>query len=162
MRAVLQRVTHARVEIDGETVGAIGKGLLVLLGVAKGDTQADADWLIEKITNLRIFEDEAGKMNLSVLDTNGGLLLVSQFTLYADTRRGRRPGFDQAARPEDARALYDYFVERARLTPLQVATGVFQAEMAVTLCNDGPITIICDSPIKNAAQVDSVPGGKII
>ena len=146
MRAVLQRVTHARVEVAGEVVGAIGKGLLVLLGVAKGDTRSDADWLLEKIVNLRIFEDAAGKMNLSLLDTKGALLVVSQFTLYADTRRGRRPGFDQAARPEEARDLYDYFVEISRATSLQVATGVFQAEMAVTLCNDGPVTLICDSP----------------
>ena len=146
MRAVLQRVTHAQVEVGGEVVGSIGKGLLVLLGVAKGDSNADADWLVEKITNLRIFDDDAGKMNLSVLDTKGALLVVSQFTLYADTRRGRRPGFDQAARPEDARTLYEYFVDRARLTDLEIETGVFQAEMAVTLCNDGPVTLICDSP----------------
>ena len=122
----------------------------MLLGVAKGDTQADADWLIEKIINLRIFEDAAGKMNLSALDTQAALLIVSQFTLYADTRRGRRPGFDQAARPEDARTLYEYFVERTRTTGLEVATGIFQAEMAVWLCNDGPVTIICDSPERKA------------
>lgn len=148
MRAVLQRVTEARVDVDHKTVGAIGKGLLILLGVAKGDTQADADWLLEKIVNLRIFEDEGGKMNLSVLDTKGGLLVVSQFTLYGDTRKGRRPGFDQAARPEDARTLYEYFLERARSTGLQTAAGIFQAEMAVHLCNDGPVTLICDSPQK--------------
>ena len=148
MRAVLQRVTEARVDVDHKTVGAIGKGLLILLGVAKGDTQADADWLLEKIVNLRIFEDECGKMNLSVLDTKGGLLVVSQFTLYGDTRKGRRPGFDQAARPEDARTLYEYFLERARSTGLQTAAGIFQAEMAVHLCNDGPVTLICDSPQK--------------
>ena len=148
MRAVLQRVTEARVDVDHKTVGAIGKGLLILLGVAKGDTQADADWLLEKIVNLRIFEDEVGKMNLSALDTQGGLLVVSQFTLYGDTRKGRRPGFDQAARPEDARTLYEYFLERARSTGLQTAAGIFQAEMAVHLCNDGPVTLICDSPQK--------------
>lgn len=148
MRAVLQRVTEARVDVDHKTVGAIGKGLLILLGVAKADTQADADWLLEKIVNLRIFEDEGGKMNLSVLDTKGGLLVVSQFTLYGDTRKGRRPGFDQAARPEDARTLYEYFLERARSTGLQTAAGIFQAEMAVHLCNDGPVTLICDSPQK--------------
>ena len=148
MRAVLQRVTEARVEIDHQVAGAIGKGLLILLGVAKGDTQSDADWLLEKIVNLRIFEDASGKMNLSVLDTQGGLLIVSQFTLYGDTRKGRRPGFDQAARPEDARGLYEHFVERARATGLEVATGVFQAEMAVHLCNDGPVTLICDSPAR--------------
>ena len=148
MRAVLQRVTEARVDVDHKTVGAIGKGLLILLGVAKADTQADADWLLEKIVNLRIFEDEVGKMNLSALDTKGGLLVVSQFTLYGDTRKGRRPGFDQAARPEEARPLYEYFLERARSTGLQTAAGIFQAEMAVHLCNDGPVTLICDSPQK--------------
>lgn len=150
MRVVIQRVSEARVEVDKAAVGTIGKGLLVLLGVAKGDTEADADWLIEKIINLRIFEDAAGKMNLSALDTQAALLIVSQFTLYADTRRGRRPGFDQAARPEDARTLYKYFVERARTTGLEVATGIFQAEMAVWLCNEGPVTIICDSPERKA------------
>ena len=148
MRAVLQRVTEARVDVDHKTVGAIGKGLFILLGVGKGDTHADADWLLEKIVNLRIFEDEVGKMNLSALDTKGGLLVVSQFTLYGDTRKGRRPGFDQAARPEDARTLYEYFLERARSTGLQTAAGIFQAEMAVHLCNDGPVTLICDSPQK--------------
>ena len=152
MRAVLQRVTEARVDVDHQTVGAIGKGLLILLGVGKGDTQADGDWLLEKIVNFRIFEDQAGKMNLSALDTQGGLLVVSQFTLYGDTRKGRRPGFDQAARPDDARGLYEYFVERARSTTgLQVATGIFQADMKVHLCNDGPVTLICESPTKNSA-----------
>ena len=149
MRAVLQRVKHAKVEVAGEVTGEIGVGLLILLGVKKGDARADADWLVEKIVNLRVFEDAGGKMNLSVLDVGGGLLVVSQFTLYADTRRGRRPGFDLAARPEEARALYEYFVERARaVSGLAVATGIFQAEMAVTLLNDGPVTIICDSPEK--------------
>ena len=155
MRVVLQRVTEARVEVDQKVVGSIGKGLLILLGIAKTDTKSDADWLLEKVTNLRIFEDAEGKMNLSALDTKAGLLIVSQFTLYADTRRGRRPGFDQAARPEEARALYEYFVERARSTGLEVATGIFQAEMAVHLCNDGPVTIICDSP----ALEKTPPGG---
>jgi len=153
MRAVLQRVTEARVEVHQAVVGSITKGLLVLLGVAKGDTQADADWLVDKIANLRIFEDDAGKMNLSALDIRAGLLIVSQFTLYADTRRGRRPGFDQAARPDEAKALYDYFVERARSTTgLEVATGIFQAEMAVHLCNDGPVTLICDSPTHSPTE----------
>lgn len=122
--------------------------MLVLLGVAKGDTQADADWLIEKIVNLRIFEDPAGKMNLSAIDTGGAVLIVSQFTLYADTRRGRRPGFEQAALPADARTLYEYFVEGVRAKGMQVATGIFQAEMDVWLCNEGPVTIICDSPAR--------------
>jgi D-tyrosyl-tRNA(Tyr) deacylase len=146
MRAVLQRVKHAKVEIDNTVSGSIAKGILIFLGVKKGDTQSDADWLLDKIVNLRVFEDDAGKMNLSALDIHAELLIVSQFTLYADTRRGRRPGFDLAARPEEARALYDYFVERARSTKLLIPTGVFQAEMAVTLLNDGPVTIICDSP----------------
>ena len=148
MRAVLQRVKEARVEVDHVVAGSIGKGLLVLLGIAKGDSQPDADWLVEKIANLRIFEDAAGKMNLSALEIGAALLVVSQFTLYADTRRGRRPGFDQAAPPEVARVLYEYFVERARATGLEFATGVFQAEMAVWLCNDGPVTLICDSPAR--------------
>ena len=148
MRAVIQRVTQARVEVDGEVTGGIGKGLMILLGVGKGDLEADADWLIEKIVNLRIFDDDAGKMNLSVVDVQGGLLIVSQFTLYGDTRKGRRPGFDAAARPDEARALYEYFVERARVTGLTVGTGVFQAHMAVTLCNDGPVTLICETPEK--------------
>ncbi|HEY3741117.1 MAG TPA: D-aminoacyl-tRNA deacylase [Bryobacteraceae bacterium] len=152
MRAVLQRVKYAKVEVAGAVTGEIGVGLLILLGVKKGDVAVDADWLVEKVINLRVFEDSEGKMNLSVLDVGGGLLVVSQFTLYADTRRGRRPGFDMAARPEEARALYEYFVERARVVSgLAVGTGVFQAEMAVTLLNDGPVTIICDSPEKNAA-----------
>jgi D-tyrosyl-tRNA(Tyr) deacylase len=147
VRAVIQRVKHAKVEVDGDSTGSIGRGLLILLGVRKGDTQSDADWLLDKVINLRIFSDDEGKMNLSALDINGELLIVSQFTLYADTRRGRRPGFDLAASPDAARTLYDYFVERARtVTPLTVATGVFQAEMAVTLLNDGPVTLIVDSP----------------
>ena len=152
MRAVLQRVKEARVEVDGAITGSIGKGLLVLLGVANGDSRGDADWLLEKIVNLRVFEDAEGKMNLSVLDVKGALLVVSQFTLYADTRRGRRPGFDQAARPEEARVLYENFVERARATGLEIATGIFQAEMAVWLCNDGPVTLICDSPLPSAQE----------
>ena len=152
MRAVLQRVKEGRVEVGGAVVGSIGKGMLVLLGVAKGDTKADADWLVEKITNIRVFEDAEGKMNLSAVDAKGALLIVSQFTLYADTRRGRRPGFDQAARPEDARSLYEYFVERSRATGLEVSTGVFQAEMAVWLCNDGPVTLICECPAQPDRQ----------
>ena len=156
MRAVIQRVKEARVEVEGSVVGSIGRGLLVLLGIAKGDSRSDADWLIEKITNLRIFEDARGKMNLSALDTRAALLVVSQFTLYADTRQGRRPGFDQAARPEDARALYEYFVQCAGATGLEVSTGIFQAEMAVWLCNDGPVTLICDSPARGAQGSESV------
>lgn len=146
MRAVIQRVKEAKVEVGGEITGAIEKGLVVLLGVAKGDTEAGADWLLEKIINLRIFEDEAGKMNRSALEVNAGLLIVSQFTLYGDTRKGRRPGFDAAAKPEDARRLYDYFVTRARASTLAVGTGIFQAEMLVTLANDGPVTFLIDTP----------------
>jgi D-aminoacyl-tRNA deacylase len=127
-------------------VGEIGAGLLVLLGVAKGDTAADAEFLAAKIAGLRIFSDDAGKMNLSLLDTGGALLAVSQFTLYGDCRKGRRPSFDHAAPPEEARALYEYFVEAVRRTGVRVETGVFQADMAVSLVNDGPVTLIVESP----------------
>ncbi len=146
MRAVVQRVTAARVEVNGALVGEIGSGLLVLLGVAKTDTAADADFLAEKMVNLRIFSDAAGKMNLSLLDAGGALLVVSQFTLYGDCRKGRRPGFDKAAPPEQARALYEHFVEVARRTVPRVETGVFQADMAVSLTNDGPVTFLLESP----------------
>jgi D-tyrosyl-tRNA(Tyr) deacylase len=145
MRVVLQRVTEARVEVDGETTGAIGAGLLVLLGVAKGDSQADADYLSDKVTGLRIFCDDAGKMNRSVLESGGSLLIVSQFTLYGDCRKGRRPSFDQAAPVEQARALYEYFVDACRNRKVPVKTGTFQASMRVHLVNDGPVTILCDS-----------------
>jgi D-tyrosyl-tRNA(Tyr) deacylase len=145
MRVVLQRVTEARVEVGGQTAGAIGAGLLVLLGVSRRDTQADADYLAEKVTGLRIFSDEAGKMNRSVLETGGALLIVSQFTLYGDCRKGRRPGFDQAAPPDQARSLYEYFVEACRQRKVAVETGIFQATMSVHLINDGPVTILCDS-----------------
>lgn len=145
MRAVVQRVTAARVEVSAAVVGEIGPGLLVLLGVAKTDTAADADLLAEKIVNLRIFSDAAGKMNVSLLDTGGALLVVSQFTLYGDCRKGRRPGFDQAAPAEQARALYEHFVEVARRTVPRVETGVFQADMAVSLTNDGPVTFLLES-----------------
>jgi len=145
MRAVVQRVTEARVSV-GETIsGEIGQGLLVLLGVAKTDTAADADFLAEKIVNLRIFADDAGKMNRSLLDVGGALLAVSQFTLYGDCRKGRRPGFDQAAPAEQARSLYEHFVAAARRTGVRVETGVFQADMAVSLTNDGPVTLIIES-----------------
>jgi D-tyrosyl-tRNA(Tyr) deacylase len=145
MRALLQRVTRAGVSVDGALVGEIGAGLLILLGVAKPDTVGDAEFLAEKILNLRVFPDAAGKMNLSVLDTLGGLLVVSQFTLYGDCRKGRRPGFDAAAPPEQARALYESFVDLARLSGLKVATGVFQAHMEVSLVNDGPVTLMLES-----------------
>jgi D-tyrosyl-tRNA(Tyr) deacylase len=146
MRAVVQRVSYAKVEVEGAVVGEIGAGVLVLLGVAKGDTAADAEFIAAKIVQLRIFSDEAGKMNLSVQDIGGAMLAVSQFTLYGDCRRGRRPSFDAAAAPEDARALYEHFVQAARATGLRVETGVFQADMKVSLLNDGPVTLLVESP----------------
>lgn len=145
MRAILQRVTRASVEVDGSIVGEIGSGLLVLLGVAKPDTASDADSLAAKIVNLRIFADDAGKMNRSLLDCAGELLVVSQFTLYGDCTRGRRPGFDDAAPAEQARALYEHFVAAARRSGVKVETGVFQAHMAVSLVNDGPVTFLVES-----------------
>jgi D-tyrosyl-tRNA(Tyr) deacylase len=145
MRVVIQRVSQARVEAEGQPAGAIERGLLVFLGVAKSDTRADAEYLADKVTGLRIFPDEAGKMNRSVLETGGALLIVSQFTLYGDCRKGRRPSFDWAAPPEEARALYDYFVGACRKRNVPVETGIFQATMAVALVNDGPVTLICDS-----------------
>jgi D-tyrosyl-tRNA(Tyr) deacylase len=145
MRAVVQRVTGARVDVAGQTVGEIGAGFLVLLGVARGDATGDADYLAEKITNLRLFDDEEGKMNRSLLETSGQMLVVSQFTLYGDVRRGRRPSYSDAAEPEKANQLYEYFVERARSLSVKVETGVFQAMMQVSLVNDGPVTILLDS-----------------
>jgi D-tyrosyl-tRNA(Tyr) deacylase len=145
MRALIQRVTQASVVVEGSMVGEIGAGLLILLGVAKSDTVADAATLVEKILNLRIFSDADGKMNLSLLQTLGSLLVVSQFTLYGDCRKGRRPGFDAAAPPEQARALYDSFVEIARGSGLRVETGVFQAHMEVALINDGPVTLMLET-----------------
>lgn len=146
MRAVLQRVTEARVEVAGQIVGEIGAGLLVLLAVARDDATDDADYLGEKIANLRIFDDDEGKMNRSLLDTRGSMLVVSQFTLYGDARRGRRPSYSDAAEPDKANQLYEYFVDRVRRLGLKVETGVFQAMMKVTLTNDGPVTILIDSP----------------
>ena len=145
MRAIVQRVSRCRVTVDGKTSGEIGSGLLVLLGVGKSDNEAAADYLAEKILGLRIFEDEAGKMNLSVQDKRGEVLVVSQFTLYGDVRRGKRPSFDAAARPEDAKRLYECFVEKLRAAGLRCETGVFQAMMDVELVNQGPVTIILDS-----------------
>lgn len=148
MRAVLQRVRQARVEVDGTVTGSIGRGILVLLGVARWDTETEAEYLIDKIANLRIFPDEAGKMNRNVRESGGALLVVSQFTLYGDTSRGRRPSFDDAAPAEQARLMYEYFVHRARQTGLTVETGVFQAMMSVQLENDGPVTLICEAGSK--------------
>ncbi len=145
MRAVIQRVTRAQVRVERETTGEIGRGLLILLGVGHGDTAQEADYLLDKIINLRIFEDHAGKMNLSLLDTGGELMVISQFTLYADCRKGRRPSFTDAGSPEEAQKLYDYFVAAARPRGLKVATGIFQALMEVELINFGPVTILLDS-----------------
>lgn len=145
MRAVVQRVSRASVKVDGETTGKIELGLLVLLGVGHEDAETDADYLAEKIAGLRIFEDPGGKMNLSVADVGGAVLAVSQFTLFGDVRRGKRPSFDAAARPERAKELYEYFVERVRTLGLRCETGRFQAMMEVELVNRGPVTILLDS-----------------
>jgi D-tyrosyl-tRNA(Tyr) deacylase len=145
MRAVVQRVSRAQVSVNGEVCGRIGRGLLVLLGVGQADTEADAAYLAEKIAGLRIFEDDGGKMNLSVADIKGAVLAVSQFTLYGDVRRGKRPSFDDAARPERARQLYEDFVRRIRDAGLPCETGRFQEMMQVELVNDGPVTILLDS-----------------
>lgn len=142
---MVQRVTESRVEVDGNVTGAIGRGLLVLLGVEAEDTANDADYLSEKIAHLRIFRDEQDKMNLSVLDINGGLLVISQFTLLGDCRRGRRPSFSKAAAPDMADELYKYFLKRLREYTPNVEEGVFQAMMKVYLCNDGPVTMLLDS-----------------
>jgi D-tyrosyl-tRNA(Tyr) deacylase len=145
MRAVVQRVSRASVKVGEELTGEIERGLLVLLGVARDDTEGDADYLAEKIAGLRIFEDDAGKMNLSVMEVGGAVLAVSQFTLFGDVRRGKRPSFDEAARPERARELYEYFVERVREAGLRCETGRFQEMMEVELINSGPVTILVDS-----------------
>ncbi|MEK7399944.1 MAG: D-aminoacyl-tRNA deacylase [Candidatus Poribacteria bacterium] len=145
MRAVIQRVSCASVSIEGKTVSSISKGLLVLLGVGENDDNSDAVYLAEKTVGLRIFEDDEGKMNLSVSDINGGILVISQFTLYGDCRKGRKPSFIDAARPEKAIPLYEAYVSALANTGLKVGTGVFQAEMKVELINDGPVTILLDS-----------------
>ncbi len=145
MRAVVQRVSRASVKVKGELTGDIGTGLLVLLGVGQGDAEADADYLAEKVAGLRIFEDDGGKMNRSVADAGGAVLAVSQFTLFGDVRRGKRPSFDEAARPERAKELYEYFVKSLRRLGLRCETGRFQAMMEVELVNMGPVTILLDS-----------------
>lgn len=145
MRAVIQRVTDAKVEVDGQVTGEIGSGLLIFLGVEQNDTDVDAVYLSAKVARLRIFNDEAGRMNLSVKQTGGAVLVVSQFTLYGDTSKGMRPSFDRAAKPESARNLYQNFVDKLRSEGLSVQTGTFQATMKVTLTNDGPVTLICES-----------------
>ena len=145
MRAVVQRVRRASVTVDGDLIGEIGNGLVVLLGIARDDTKVEAAYLVDKISALRIFDDEDGKMNLSVKDVNGALLIISQFTLYGDVRRGLRPSWIDAAPPEIAEPLYDFFVRQARAAIDSVATGRFQAMMQVELVNDGPVTILLDS-----------------
>ncbi len=145
MRAVVQRVSRCRVAVGGNSTGEIGAGLLVLLGVGRSDNEAAADYLVEKIIGLRIFEDAEGKMNLSVQEAGRAVLVVSQFTLYGDVRRGRRPSFDAAARPDEAKRLYEYFVARVRAAGLRCETGQFQAMMEVELVNSGPVTILLDS-----------------
>lgn len=145
MRAVVQRVSRARITVGNDMAGEIGCGLLVLLGVSKDDTEADADYLADKVIGLRVFEDAGGKMNQAVREADGSVLVVSQFTLYGDVRRGKRPSFDAAATPEKARSLYEYFVERIRAAGLRCETGRFQEMMEVELVNDGPVTILLDS-----------------
>ncbi len=145
MKAVLQRVRQAEVRVDDDVVGAIGPGILLLLGVEKGDGETDADWLLRKTAELRIFSDSEGKMNLSLQDVSGALLVVSQFTLAGNCAKGRRPSFDSAAPPDEGRRLYEYFVARARTQGLPVTTGIFQADMQVALVNDGPVTFLLDS-----------------
>lgn len=146
MRAVVQRVARSSVAVDGQEVGAIGVGLCVLLGVSQDDDESDAVWMADKIVNLRIFEDSDDKLNLSLADVGGSLLAVSQFTLYGDCRKGRRPSFIEAARPEQAQRLYDLFVDAVRERGVAVATGIFQTHMAVSILNDGPVTLIVQSP----------------
>ncbi|MGI6421876.1 MAG: D-aminoacyl-tRNA deacylase [Syntrophomonadaceae bacterium] len=145
MRAVVQRTKCSKVVVDHKTCGEIGAGLMVLLGIKKGDTEKEAQYMMDKIINLRIFPDEEGKMNRSLLDMGGELLLVSQFTLYGDARKGRRPGFSEAALPKEAMALYKYSIDYLQDQGIRVATGVFGAEMLVKIDNDGPVTILLDS-----------------
>jgi D-tyrosyl-tRNA(Tyr) deacylase len=145
MKAVIQRVSEASVEVDHKTVGEIGPGLVILLGVAVDDEAADADYLAEKIPNLRIFNDAEGKMNLSMFDINGEILAISQFTLYGNTRKGRRPSFIEAARPEKSEPLYEYFIRKLETQGIRVARGIFGAMMRVKIFNDGPVTIVMES-----------------
>jgi D-aminoacyl-tRNA deacylase len=148
MRLIIQRVSEASVTVDKAITGSIGTGLVVLLGIGRGDTEEDANYLLDKLLGLRIFPDENGKMNRNIQEAHGALLIVSQFTLYADCRKGRRPSFDAAAPPEQAQALYSYFLEAARRGPVPVECGVFQASMQVRLINEGPVTIWIDSAEK--------------
>jgi len=145
MRLVIQRVKEAQVTVSGSTAGSIRRGFVVFIGIARTDTRPDGDYLLDKLLGLRIFPDDTGKMNRNIAESAGALLLVSQFTLYGDCRKGRRPSFDRAAPPEQAQVLYEYFVQSARGGPVPVETGVFQAAMEVRLVNDGPVTILLDS-----------------
>lgn len=145
MKVLIQRVREAKVRIEERTIGSIGKGLLVFLGVRRGDTEEDADYLVSKVLNLRIFEDPDGKLNLSLAETGAELLVVSQFTLYGDCRKGRRPSFTEVAGPQHASRLYSYFIERAVQEGIRVQSGKFQARMEVELINDGPVTLIIES-----------------
>jgi D-aminoacyl-tRNA deacylase len=154
MRALLQRVLEASITVDGAVTGAIGPGLLVFLGVGHGDTEIDADYLIDKILHLRIFPDDVGRMNRNLHETSNALLVASQFTLFAETRRGRRPSFDLAAPPDLARRLYEYFLKKAKISGANVQAGVFQAHMSVSLVNDGPVTILIDSLDKTKVKLD--------
>ncbi len=158
MRALVQRVKRAQVTVDGRITGRIGPGLLVFLGVGKGDTESEAAYLADKVTGLRILADPAGKMNASVVDTGGSLLVVSQFTLFGNTRKGRRPAFDQAASPELARHLYECFLVKVRQHVSDVQTGEFQAHMEVELLNDGPVTLLCESPAEWRTDKNSTKG----
>ncbi|PIE51572.1 D-tyrosyl-tRNA(Tyr) deacylase [Candidatus Fermentibacteria bacterium] len=146
MKALVQRVSQASVSVSGEVTGSIGSGLLVLAGFRESDTPSDLDWMTEKITGLRIFTDENGKMNKSLLDTGGGMLIISQFTLHADTRKGKRPSFVKAASPETAEILYRLFIQKVKDRGVETGEGVFGAMMSVSLVNDGPVTIMIDSP----------------
>ena len=146
MKILLQRIREGRVTIEGEPIGETGPGLCLFLGIAKEDTERDADELVEKVTQLRVFEDQTGKMNRSLKDVNGEILIVSEFTLYGDCTRGRRPSFSQAAPPEEAQKLYSYFVQKVKDLGIKVATGRFQAKMDVRTINDGPVTLILESP----------------
>ena len=145
MRAVVQRVTDADVTVENKITGTAGKGFVVLLGVEDGDTEKDADYIVDKVTGLRVFEDAEGKMNLSIMDIGGEILSISQFTLLGDVRKGKRPSFTKAAKPEEARKLYAYFNDKVREKNLPVGEGIFQADMLVRIYNDGPVTILLDS-----------------
>jgi len=149
MKVVIQRVSESHVKVNGKTVGEIGKGLMLLIGIDENDTETDADWLVQKILNLRIFGDENGKLNLSVKDIKGEILCISQFTLIADYKKGNRPSFIKAAKPEKAVPLFDYFKQEISKSGLKTESGIFGADMKVSLINDGPVTIVMDSVIKS-------------